>query len=153
MSNYCKLSPTVSYAQQVMDSHNNLSVKFMARWMGVPYLFRGDSAKGVDCLQLIVKFLEMKRVETKLPEVYSFAPFERITQVRAEMRTGKWTISTYDGRKVHDIVIINERHLGAMLTKDVYIHALIPKRAVVLSSVREEKYNEAKQKFLFARAN
>ena len=56
--------------QEVIRFGNALSIRFMADWLGVEYKHKGTNKLGIDCLQLCLKFAEMKNTSLFVPENY-----------------------------------------------------------------------------------
>ncbi len=137
-----------SLAQSVIDGKDAKSIRFMAAWLGVKFRLHGDTKEGIDCVQLLKKFYAMCGLDITLPDDYSCAPMEAPTFFRKEMASGRWKKALMAGRKKHDIVIVNSRHCGLMLTKDIFIDSSLDSRRVALHSLDEFPSDT---RFLFVR--
>ena len=115
---------------QVSDSTIQLH-SFLKTWWGVPYIWGGETKKGIDCsafVREIYKTLHNKHIPRTSREQYKF--IQKIS--KEELKTG-------------DLVFFKSNtgfwHVGYYLFDSLFVHSSNSLKKVSISSLNEPKYS------------
>lgn len=105
---------------------------FVTKWLGRPYVFGGESYKGIDCSAFTQKF---------------YKDILNINIPRTSFYQMKHSIKkTFDSLSVGDIIFFKSKysptglHCGIFIGNGEFIHAANSKLGVIISCIYDEKY-------------
>lgn len=114
------------------QADTNLMTNFINEWLGRPYVFGGDSKRGIDCSALVQKFYK-DVMHSDIPRT-CYYQFKDMIEVAVE------------DLKAGDVLYFASRlspsgwHAGIYIGDDKFIHAANRNMGVVISCLADDRY-------------
>jgi len=108
--------------------------EFIDEYLGIPYIRYGRDKRGIDCIGLVIKWMEKEGI--KLPD-FSNAIDDNSEDFKKWFHISSKNYIKVDDYTTGDIVIIiqdGKQHAGIVIDKSRFIHASI-KHGVVVSYI------------------
>ena len=107
---------------------------FVDEYIGTPYLRYGRDKKGIDCIGLVIKWMEKEGI--KLPQV-SHAIDNTSDDFKKWFEISSQNYTKVDNYETGDLIVIiqkGKQHVGIVIDKLKFIHAS-PNHGVIVSNI------------------